>query len=55
MMFKLTCRLFVRAIFRTNSLKLQHLATCKWYGNLAMLGMATVHTEVLMFVCRFDL
>ena len=47
MMFKLTDSLFVKMVFGTNSSKLQRLV--KWNGSLAVFGMATVHTEVMIF------
>ena len=51
-LFKLMGPLLVNEIFGTNSLKSQRLA--KWNGGLAMVRMATIHSEVLMFVRRFD-
>ena len=52
MVFKLTGSLYVYAIFGTDSSKSQRLT--EWNRGLTMFGVATVHTEVLMFVRRFD-
>ena len=52
MLFEFTGSLLINAIFGTNASKSQRLT--KWNRGLAMFGVAAIHTEVLVFVRRFD-